>query len=221
LRFVHAYLGLQPTDYPFTVRKNRELERRFKWGLRAQVKAARTKREKDQARIRSVAIRAQTEYLRTLLHDELRVRQVVKTREELRQHRARQRQMSVDMVNVKEGTTRRHRVRHHIGHGRGRSGRGAADVAGDDSEAQAQREAEEDELDWAVNRASIYSPYVSPIYGDLLGLPPLLVTGGDQEPLWDDIQRLVQKGRDQGLGTRACVRVLSTFQAFLTQHIPT
>ncbi|ELR22501.1 alpha/beta hydrolase fold domain containing protein [Acanthamoeba castellanii str. Neff] len=199
LRFVHAYLGLQPTDYPFTVRKNRELERRFKWGLRAQVKAARTKREKDQARIRSVAIRAQTEYLRTLLHDELRMRQVVKTREELRQHRARQRQMSVDMVNVKEGTTRRHRVRHHIGHGRGRSGRGAADVAGDDSEAQAQREAEEDELDWAVNRASIYSPYVSPIYGDLLGLPPLLVTGGDQEPLWDDIQRLVQKGRDQGL----------------------
>lgn len=52
------------------------------------------------------------------------------------------------------------------------------------------------------NLTSIYSPYISPIYGDLLGLPPLLITGGDVEPLWEDIRRLHQKAQQQGIGKK-------------------
>jgi hypothetical protein len=51
------------------------------------------------------------------------------------------------------------------------------------------------------NKTSIYSPYISPVYGDLLGLPPLMITGGDVEPLWEDIRAVHKKAVEQGVGT--------------------
>ncbi|SDC61184.1 Acetyl esterase/lipase [Melghirimyces thermohalophilus] len=42
-------------------------------------------------------------------------------------------------------------------------------------------------------------PLVSPIYGDLQGLPPLLVHVGEDEILLDDSVRLVERARDAGV----------------------
>lgn len=42
-------------------------------------------------------------------------------------------------------------------------------------------------------------PYASPLYGDLKGLPPLLVQAGTREILLDEIKRLVQKAKDCGV----------------------
>jgi len=55
--------------------------------------------------------------------------------------------------------------------------------------------------------ASIYSgsprkrklPYVSPVYGDFTGLPPLLVDAGELEILLDDSSRLVEKAEKAGV----------------------
>lgn len=38
-------------------------------------------------------------------------------------------------------------------------------------------------------------PYISPLYGDLSGLPPVLITVGTDEILFDDAVRLYQKLR--------------------------
>lgn len=39
----------------------------------------------------------------------------------------------------------------------------------------------------------VRSPYISPLYGDLHGLPPMLLTAGGEEPLLDDIRALHAK----------------------------
>jgi hypothetical protein len=45
----------------------------------------------------------------------------------------------------------------------------------------------------------ICSPYISPVYGDLRGFPPLLVSAGDVEPLLGDIMRYYNKAVEVGV----------------------
>lgn len=42
-------------------------------------------------------------------------------------------------------------------------------------------------------------PYISPLYGDLQGLPPLLIYAGEDETLCDDSVRFAAKARDAGV----------------------
>lgn len=48
------------------------------------------------------------------------------------------------------------------------------------------------------NRMSPSNPVVSPIYGDLAGLPPMLVQVSESEMLYDDARRYVKKARAAG-----------------------
>lgn len=43
------------------------------------------------------------------------------------------------------------------------------------------------------------SPYISPLYGDLEGLPPLFITAGGYETLLSDATRLADKAREAGV----------------------
>jgi epsilon-lactone hydrolase len=45
-------------------------------------------------------------------------------------------------------------------------------------------------------------PYVSPLYGDLTGLPPLYIQVGDEEVLLDDSRRLAEKADQAGVDVR-------------------
>jgi len=171
LRFVHAYLDLQPSDYPFTLKKNRELSKAFRRGTRAQIQETKSRCEKDRARIKTVRLRGQLNYINKIMRDELRVRQVDKTRSDMK-HSARRLRACPRKATVSSSSC----------------------ASGDSEQLE-----EEEALAREINRSSIYSPYISPIYGDLVGLPPMLITGGDEEPLWGDIQKLVHKGREQGL----------------------
>jgi epsilon-lactone hydrolase len=47
--------------------------------------------------------------------------------------------------------------------------------------------------------ASLEDPLVSPLYGDLAGLPPMLVHVGSDEILLDDAVRIVERARDAGV----------------------
>ncbi|HBX22162.1 MAG TPA: alpha/beta hydrolase [Desulfotomaculum sp.] len=42
-------------------------------------------------------------------------------------------------------------------------------------------------------------PYISPLYGDLHGLPPLLICAGEDETLCDDAVRFAAKAKDAGV----------------------
>jgi len=42
-------------------------------------------------------------------------------------------------------------------------------------------------------------PYISPLYGDLYGLPPLLIYAGEDETLCDDSVRFAEKAKDAGV----------------------
>jgi acetyl esterase/lipase len=46
------------------------------------------------------------------------------------------------------------------------------------------------------------APLASPLYGDLTGLPPLLIHVGSHELLLDDGRRLDQRARDHGVTTQ-------------------
>ena len=46
---------------------------------------------------------------------------------------------------------------------------------------------------------ALTSPYISPLYADLRGLPPLLIQAGSEEILLDDATRLAQKARRDGV----------------------
>jgi monoterpene epsilon-lactone hydrolase len=50
-----------------------------------------------------------------------------------------------------------------------------------------------------VGEADPRTPLVSPIYGDLTGLPPLLIFVGDTEILLDDAKRLAERARSAGV----------------------
>jgi acetyl esterase/lipase len=49
-----------------------------------------------------------------------------------------------------------------------------------------------------TNRVRPASPEVSPVYGDLSGLPPTLIQASDSEMLYDDARRYVNKARRAG-----------------------
>lgn len=67
----------------------------------------------------------------------------------------------------------------------------------------------------------VKNPLVSPIYGDLTGLPPILINVGASEILRDDSIRFVEKARQQGV--KASVKVwddmMHVFIAF-KGHVP-
>lgn len=57
---------------------------------------------------------------------------------------------------------------------------------------------------WIENAAGLYCageprnhPYISPVFGDLSGLPPILIQVGSEEILLNDSQRLADKARQQ------------------------
>ncbi len=54
--------------------------------------------------------------------------------------------------------------------------------------------------------ADLDDPLVSPLYGDLSGLPPILVQASESEVLFDDSRRLIEKARKQ--------KVAITFQTW-------
>lgn len=62
------------------------------------------------------------------------------------------------------------------------------------------------QLRWIQNAATLYSnglpltdPMISPVYGDLSGLPPLLIQVGSQEILLNDARRLTEKAEADGV----------------------
>ncbi len=52
-----------------------------------------------------------------------------------------------------------------------------------------------------LGNESATTPLVSPVYGDLAGLPPLLIQVGSQEVLLNDSQRLAARARQQNVET--------------------
>jgi monoterpene epsilon-lactone hydrolase len=42
-------------------------------------------------------------------------------------------------------------------------------------------------------------PLISPLFGDLVGLPPILVQASESEVLYDDSSRFVSKAKSQGV----------------------
>lgn len=48
-------------------------------------------------------------------------------------------------------------------------------------------------------------PWISPLYGDLGGLPPLLINAGDRDVLFDDAARFVEKAQAVGVDARLSV----------------
>jgi epsilon-lactone hydrolase len=61
-------------------------------------------------------------------------------------------------------------------------------------------------------------PRISPLYGDLAGLPPLLMQAGDHEILLDDTRRFAAKARAAGVDVTCEVwpEMFHVFQAFST-----
>lgn len=51
---------------------------------------------------------------------------------------------------------------------------------------------------WLTNRINPCDPIVSPVFGDLSGLPPVLVHASEAEMLRDDARRWVNKARAAG-----------------------
>jgi monoterpene epsilon-lactone hydrolase len=62
----------------------------------------------------------------------------------------------------------------------------------------------------------IDDPLVSPLYGDLTGLPPMLVQGGIGDVMVEDAQRLAERARSHGVDTRLELYPVTThdFQIF-------
>lgn len=52
---------------------------------------------------------------------------------------------------------------------------------------------------YVQRRAALEDPLVSPLYGDLAGLPPLMLQLGDAEILYDDSLRFADKARSAGV----------------------
>ena len=60
------------------------------------------------------------------------------------------------------------------------------------------------------------NPYISPIYGDLKGLPPLLIQVGSSELILDDSVRLAEKAKEAGVEVELDIweDMIHVFQAF-------
>jgi monoterpene epsilon-lactone hydrolase len=57
-------------------------------------------------------------------------------------------------------------------------------------------------VDWYRASNPVTHPYISPLYADLAGFPPMLLLAGDQEVLLDDTTRLVHKARHAGVAVQ-------------------
>jgi acetyl esterase/lipase len=73
-----------------------------------------------------------------------------------------------------------------------------------------------------ANNEPLTNPYISPLFGDLEGLPPLLVQVGTEELLFDDSIRLVEKAKHQGVEVElhigeGMVHVWQTFWQYLPE----
>jgi acetyl esterase/lipase len=51
----------------------------------------------------------------------------------------------------------------------------------------------------------VHEPYISPLYGDLFGLPPILIHVGDHEILRDDATRFVERACAAGVEAQVVV----------------
>lgn len=62
----------------------------------------------------------------------------------------------------------------------------------------------------------VYHPYISPLYADLHGLPPLLIHVGDHEILLDDALRFGQRAAEAGVEVQTVVwpKMFHVFQMF-------
>jgi acetyl esterase/lipase len=56
-----------------------------------------------------------------------------------------------------------------------------------------------------VGDSDVADPGISPLHANLTGLPPLLLTVGDQEVLLDDTLRMEAKAREAGVDVEVCV----------------
>ena len=62
------------------------------------------------------------------------------------------------------------------------------------------------------------APYVSPLFGDLSGLPPVLVQASEWDLLRDDSHRLLEaESREPGLQVKTCGNMLHAFQFYAGQ----
>jgi acetyl esterase/lipase len=66
------------------------------------------------------------------------------------------------------------------------------------------------------------SPLASPLYGDLRGLPPLLIQVGTRETLLDDATRLAERARSAGVevtidAVEGAPHVFQVFSSFLPE----
>jgi acetyl esterase/lipase len=71
-------------------------------------------------------------------------------------------------------------------------------------------------IDAYADGHDVRDPYLSPLYGDLRGLPPLLVHVGDHEVLLDDSVRFAERAREAGVDVRLTVwpGMFHVFQTF-------
>lgn len=69
---------------------------------------------------------------------------------------------------------------------------------------------------YVQNGTPLTHPYVSPLFGELEGLPPLLMHAGDREVLLDDTLRFAERARAAGVEVRAKVwpEMIHVFECF-------
>ncbi len=75
---------------------------------------------------------------------------------------------------------------------------------------------------YVQNRAAVDDPYVSPLFGELQGLPPLMLQVGEAEVLFDDSTRFADKAKAAGVAVRLeawpdMPHVFQMFAPFLPQ----
>jgi acetyl esterase/lipase len=75
---------------------------------------------------------------------------------------------------------------------------------------------------YVQNRAAVDDPYVSPLFGELRGLPPLMLQVGEAEVLFDDSTRFADKAGAVGVAVNLetwpdMPHVFQMFAPFLPQ----
>ena len=73
------------------------------------------------------------------------------------------------------------------------------------------------DADYYVGTESHYNPFISPIYGDITGFPPLLIQVGSDEILYSDSTRFANKARESQVNIRLSVweGMWHVFQAWI------
>ncbi|MBL6749334.1 MAG: alpha/beta hydrolase [Nevskia sp.] len=70
-----------------------------------------------------------------------------------------------------------------------------------------------------VQNGDLRNPLAAPLYGDLRGLPPLLIHVGERETLYDDAARIAKKAKDAGVDVtlKAWKGQIHVFQIFASR----